>query len=53
MDYFNKDWSNILNLKHANVNISIENFINMDGLLDQHALFKRIRIYKLNFETKP
>ena len=52
MDYFNKDWSNILNLKHVNVNISIENF-NMNGLLDQHALFKRIRIYKLNFKTKP
>ena len=28
MDYFNKDWSNILNLKHGNVNVSVENFVN-------------------------
>ena len=24
MDYFDKDWSNILNLKHDNVNVSME-----------------------------
>ena len=26
LDYFDKDWSNILNLKHGNVNVSMENF---------------------------
>ena len=47
MDYFDKDWSNILNLKHGNVNVSMENFVNnMNDLLDKHALFKKISKYK-------
>ena len=42
MDYFDKDWSNILNLKHGNVNVSMENFVNnMNDLLDKHAPFKK------------
>ena len=44
MDYFDKDWSNILNLKHGNVNVSMENF---------EAPFKKISKYKLKFKTKP
>ena len=47
MDYFDKDWSNILNLKHGNVDVSMENFVNnMNDLLDKHALFKKISKYK-------
>ena len=54
MDYFDKDWSNILNLKHGNVNVSMENFVNnMNDLLDKHAPFKKISKYKLKFKTKP
>ena len=38
MDYFDKDWSNILNLKHDNVNLAMENFVNnMNDLLDKHG----------------
>ena len=54
MNYFDKDWSNILNLKHGNVNVSMENFVNnMNDLLDKHAPFKKISKYKLKFKTKP
>ena len=28
MDYLDKDWSNIFNLKHGNVNVSMEDFVN-------------------------
>ena len=42
MDYFDKDWSNILNLKHGNVNVSMENFVNnVNDLLDRHAILKK------------
>ena len=42
MDYFDKDWSNILNLKHGNVNVSMENFVNnMNDLLHKHAPLKK------------
>ena len=54
MDYFDRVWSNILNFKHVNVNVSMENFVNnMNDLLDKHASFKRISRYKLKFKTKP
>ena len=54
MDYFDKDWSNILNLKHGNVNVSIEIFVtNMNDLLDKHSPFKKISNYKLKFKAKP
>ena len=42
MDYFDKDWSNILNLKHDNVNVAMENFVNnMNDLLDKHGPLKK------------
>ena len=54
MDYFDKGRSNILNLKHGNVNASIENFVNnMNDLPDKHAPFKKISKYKLKFKAKP
>ena len=50
MDYFDKDWSDILNLKHGIVNVSMENFVNnMNDLPDKHAPFKKISEYKLEF----
>ena len=54
MDYFDKDWSNILNLKHDNVSLAMENFVNnMNDLLDKHVPLKKISKYKLKFKTKP
>ena len=42
MDQFDKDWSYILNLKHGNVNVSMENFVsNMNDLLDKNVSFKK------------
>ena len=42
MDYFDKDWSNILNLKNSYVNVSTEDFANnMNDFLDKHAPFKK------------
>ena len=47
MDYFDKDQSKILNLKHGNVNVSMGDFVdNMNDLLDKHAPFKKISKYK-------
>ena len=54
IDYFDKYWSNIWNLKHGNANVSLENFANnMNDLLDKHAPFKKISKFKLKFKTKP
>ena len=54
MDYFDKDCSNIWNLKHGNVNVSRENFVNnMRDLFDKYARFKKISKYKLKFKTIP
>ena len=54
MDYFDKNWSNILNPKHGNVNVSMESFANnMNDLLDNHVTFKKTSKYKLKFMTKP
>ena len=53
-DDFDKDWSNTLNFKHGNVNVSTGNFvINMNDILDKHTPFKKISKYKLKFKTKP
>ena len=53
-DYFDKDWSNILNLKHGNANVSMENFVNkMNDLLDKPPPLKKISKFKLKFKTKP
>ena len=50
MDYFDKDWSNILNLKHGKVNVSMENFFNnMNNMNNMIQISK----YKLKFKTKP
>ena len=53
-DDFDKDWSNTLNFKHGNVNVSTENVVNnMNDILEKHAPFKKISKYKLKFKTKP
>ena len=43
MDYFDKDWINILDLKQGNVNVSMETFINnINDLLNKHTPFRKI-----------
>ena len=42
MDLFYKDLSNILNLKHSNVNTLMESLVsNLNNLLGKHALLKK------------
>ena len=42
MDLFYKDLSNILNLKHSNVNALMESLVsNLNNLLGKHALLKK------------
>ena len=54
MDYLQKEWDFILNVERNDVNHSFDNFIlNMNGLLDKHAPFKKVRKYQLKLKTKP
>ena len=54
MDYFEKNWGLILNVEKNDVNHSFDNFLlNMNGLLDKHAPFKKVSKYQLKLETKP
>ena len=40
LDYFDKNWSGILQLDQQNVNVSIESFLNnLDSILDSDAPF--------------
>ena len=42
MDLFYKDLSNILNLKHSNMNALMESLVsNLNNLLGKHALLKK------------
>ena len=41
IDYFDKNLSNILNLKQGNSKISINFVKNMSDLLDKYVLFKK------------
>ena len=52
LDYFDIDWSNLLNLNEENVDLSTNNFVNaMNSLLKKYAPFKKISKYKLKFKT--
>ena len=54
LDYFDKNWSDILKLDQQNVDLSMESFLkNMNSILDSNAPFKRVNKYKLKFKTKP
>ena len=54
LDYFDKHWSDVLQLDQQDVNLSIESFLdNMNSLLDEHTPLKRINKYKLKFKSKP
>ena len=55
LDYFDKDWADLLQIDQQNVNLSMESFlINMNCILDAHAPLKNVIEYKLKFnKTKP
>ena len=54
LDYFDIDWSNLLNLNEKNVDLLTNNFLNaMNSLLNKYAPFKKISKYKLKFKVKP
>ena len=54
LDYFDKDWSDVLQLDQQDVNLSINSFLDkMNSILDEHAPLKRVNKYKLKFKSKP
>ena len=54
LDYFDKDWSDVLQLDQQDVNLSINSFLDkMNSILDEHAQLKRVNKYKLKFKSKP
>ena len=54
LDYFHKDWADLLQIDQQNVNLSMDIFLNkMDFNLDTHAPLKKVNKYKLKFKTKP
>ena len=54
LDYFDKDWSDVLQLDQQDVILSINSFIgNMNSILDEHAPLKRVNKFKLKFKSKP
>ena len=54
LDYFDKDWADLLQIDQQNVNLSMDSFLNnINSILDVHAPLKKVNKYKLKFKTKP
>ena len=54
LDYFKKDWNDILNPNRNNIDLSFNNFLtNMNELLDKPAPYRKLSKYKLKLKTKP
>ena len=54
LDYFDKDWADVLQIDQQNVNLSLDSFLNnINSILDVHAPLKKVNKYKLKFKTKP
>ena len=54
LDYFGKNWSEILQLDQDNVNLSMDSYLDhMNAILDIHAPDKKVNKYKLRFKIKP
>ena len=48
------DSDTILNVEKNDINHSFDNFLmNMNRLLDKHAIFKKVSKYQLKLKTKP
>ena len=54
LDYFDKNWSEILQLDQHNVNLSMDSYLDhMNAILDIHATYTKVSKYKLKFKLKP
>ena len=54
LDYFDKDWADLLQIDQQNVNLSMDSFLNnINSILDVHAPLKKVNKYKLKFKKKP
>ena len=54
LDYFDKDWPDLLQIDQQNVNLSMYPFSkNMNSILDAHVPLKKVNKYKLKIKTKP
>ena len=54
LDYFDKDWADLLQIDQQNVNLSMDIFLNnMESIMDTHGPLKKVNKYKLKFKTKP
>ena len=54
VSYFDKNWSDILQIDRENMDLSINPFLNnMNSILDSNTPFKRVNKYKLRFKNKP
>ena len=51
--YFDKDWTDLLQIDQQNVNISMDSFLNnINSIFDVHAPLEKINKHKLKFKTK-
>ena len=54
LDYFDKDWPDLLQIDQQNVNLSMYPFSkNMNSILDAYVPLKKVNKYKLKIKTKP
>ena len=54
LDYFDKDWTELLQIDQQIVNLSMESFLsNINSILEAHSPLKKVNKYKLKFKTKP
>ena len=50
LDYFDKDWIDLLQIDQQNVNLSMDSFLNnTKSILNTHAPLKKVNKYKLKF----
>ena len=53
LDYFDKNWSEILELDQHNVNLSMDSYLDhVNTILDSHAPYKKVSKYELRFKLK-
>ena len=54
LDYFDKDWPDVLQLDQQDVNLFINSLLdNMNSIRDEHTPLKRVNKYELKFKIKP